>query len=189
MNIRIAVSTLAIGATAVLLYAADQKPASPTGNQVKRAAAQLAPTAGQKVKGSVAFTKEGGKLHVVGDVVGLEPGSKHGFHIHEFGDCSAPDASTAGDHFAPKAEPHGSPTTPPHHAGDLGNVEADTTGSAHVDVRVSGPTIGADNASILGRSVVLHEKVDDLKTQPSGNSGARIACGVIGAAKDAGSGG
>src|SRR6185295_205346 len=120
MNIRIAVSTLVIGATAVLLYAADQKPASPTGNQVKRAAAQLAPTAGQKVKGSVAFTKEGGKLHVVGDVVGLEPGSKHGFHIHEFGDCSAPDASTAGDHFAPKAEPHGSPTTPPHHAGDLG---------------------------------------------------------------------
>lgn len=188
MKVLVIVSGLALSGIITSAHAAEPK-ASPTGDGVKRAAAQLAPTDGQHVKGTVAFKQEGTALHVIADIIGLEPGSKHGFHIHEFGDCSAPDASSAGDHFAPKAGPHGSPTAPPHHAGDLGNVEADASGNAHLDVRVTGPTVAGGASSILGRSVVLHEKTDDLKTQPSGNSGARIACGVVGAAKDAGTGG
>jgi len=184
MKTFIVLAALAVPAAIVIAGNAPK-----TSEGVTRAVAQLAPTQGQKAKGTVAFTQEGDRVHVVGDLVGLEPGSTHGFHIHEFGDCSAPDASTAGDHFAPKGNPHGAPTAPAHHAGDLGNIEADASGNAHIDVHVAGPKVGGAGATILGRAVVLHEKADDLKTQPSGNSGARIACGVVGAAKDVRPGG
>jgi superoxide dismutase, Cu-Zn family len=187
MKTSIVVAAFALATTVTVVYA--EKARTATGGSVTRAVALLVPTQGQKAKGTVAFTQEGDRVHVVGDVVGLEPGSTHGFHIHEFGDCSAPDASTAGDHFAPKGNAHGAPDAAAHHAGDLGNIKADASGNARIDVRVAGPTVARGDTTILGRAVVLHEKADDLKTQPSGNSGARIACGVIGAAKDARPGG
>jgi Cu-Zn family superoxide dismutase len=111
----------------------------------------------------------------------LNPGT-HGFHVHEFGDCSAPDFASAGGHFNPTSEPHAGPKDAHRHEGDLGNVEAGADGSVAVDYTDSGLRFEGDK-SILGRAVVVHANADDLKTQPSGNAGGRVACGVIGVAK------
>ena len=148
---------------------------------VAKAVAMLSPTKGNTVAGLVTFTKVASGVKIVADVTGLTPG-KHGFHIHEFGDCSAPDGTSAGGHFNPSHMEHGAPNVSMHHVGDFGNLEADEAGKAHyerVDTVIS--LEGAD--SIIGRAVIVHEKVDDLKTQPTGNAGARVACGAIGVAK------
>ena len=147
--------------------------------QATRAAAQLEPKSGSKVTGTVTFTKVGDEVQVVADIQNLTPG-KHGFHIHERGDCSAPDAASAGAHFNPTMKHHGGPMTLDHHTGDLGNIVADASGKAHLDWKGTLSFTGKE--SIIGRSVVVHEKEDDLKTDPSGNSGARVACGTINAA-------
>jgi superoxide dismutase, Cu-Zn family len=147
--------------------------------EVTKAAATLEPKSGSKVTGTVTFTKVGDDVQVVADIQNLTPG-KHGFHIHEKGDCSAPDAASAGAHFNPTMKHHGGPMTLDHHTGDLGNFEADASGKAHLDWKGKLSLTGKD--SIIGRSVVVHEKEDDLKTDPSGNSGARVACGAINAA-------
>jgi superoxide dismutase, Cu-Zn family len=147
--------------------------------EVTKAVAQLEPKSASQVTGTVTFTKVGDEIQVVADIQNLKPG-KHGFHIHEKGDCSAADAASAGAHFNPTQKHHGGPMTPDHHSGDLGNVEADASGKAHLDWK--GKLSLSGNDSIIGRSIVVHEKEDDLKTDPSGNSGARIACGVINAA-------
>lgn len=146
-----------------------------------KAVAVLSPTKGSIVSGTVTFTKLQTGVKIVADVSGLSPGP-HGFHVHEFGDCSAPDASSAGGHFNPSRTQHGAPNTPLRHAGDFGNLVADVSGKAHyewVDTMISFD--GAN--SIIGRAVIVHENVDDLKTQPTGNAGGRVACGVIGIAK------
>jgi Cu-Zn family superoxide dismutase len=147
---------------------------------VTKASAKLEPKSGSRVTGAVTFTKVGDEVQVVGDIQNLAPG-KHGFHIHDKGDCSAADAASAGGHFNPTHQHHGGPMTAEHHTGDLGNIEADSSGKAHLDWKGKMSLSGAD--SIIGKSVVVHEKEDDLKTDPTGNSGARIACGVIEAAK------
>jgi Cu-Zn family superoxide dismutase len=147
--------------------------------EVTKAAAQLEPKSGSQVTGMVTFTKVGDEIQVVADIQNLKPG-KHGFHIHEKGDCSAADAASAGGHFNPTQQHHGGPTTLDHHTGDLGNIVADSSGKAHLDWKGKLSLSGKD--SIIGRSVVVHEKEDDLKTDPAGNSGARIACGIINAA-------
>jgi Cu-Zn family superoxide dismutase len=149
------------------------------GQEVTKAMAQLEAKSGSQVTGTVTFTKVGDEVQVVANIQNLKPG-KHGFHIHEKGDCSAPDAASAGAHFNPTAQHHGGPTTAEHHSGDLGNIEADASGKAHLDWKGKLSLSGKD--SIIGKSVVVHEKEDDLKTDPSGNSGARIACGAITAA-------
>ena len=146
-----------------------------------KAIAVLHSASGSQVTGTVTFTKMGDTVQVVADITGLKPG-KHGFHIHEFGDCSAADASSAGGHFNPTHKQHGAPDASDRHAGDLGNIEADASGKAHLEwsdkvMKLS----GAD--SIVGHAVIVHEKADDLKTQPTGNAGGRLACGVIGVAK------
>lgn len=146
-----------------------------------KAIAVLQPTAGSSVAGTVTFTSSGDEVKMVADITGLKPG-KHGFHVHEFGDCSSPDGKAAGGHFNPTNHQHGAPDAADRHAGDLGNIEADASGKAHVEMsdkmlKLSG------NDSIVGHSVIVHEKADDLKTQPTGDSGGRVACGVIGVAK------
>jgi len=146
-----------------------------------KAIAVLHSTTGNNVAGLVTFTKSGDGIKVVADITGLTPG-KHGFHIHEFGDCSSGDGNSAGGHFNPTHKAHGAPDASDRHAGDLGNIEADGSGKAHLEwsdkvMKLS----GAD--SIIGHAVIVHEKADDLKTQPTGNAGARLACGVIGVAK------
>jgi len=150
-------------------------------DSVTKAVAVLSPTKSNSVSGVVTFTKVEGGVKIVADVTGLTPGS-HGFHIHEFGDCSAADGASAGGHFNPHHMQHGAPDSEMRHAGDFGNLEADATGKAHyerVDTVIS--LEGAD--SIIGHAVIVHAKADDLKTQPTGNAGARVACGVIGVAK------
>jgi Cu-Zn family superoxide dismutase len=148
---------------------------------VTKAVAVLAPTQGNSVSGNITFSKAEGGVKVAGRITGLAPG-KHGFHVHEFGDCSAADGASAGGHFNPTSEPHGAPQDKQRHAGDLGNIEADGSGAAavdYVDSRLSfeGPS------SVLGRGVIVHANPDDFKTQPTGNAGGRVSCGVVGVAK------
>lgn len=131
--------------------------------------------------GTVTFTKTDGGMQVVADITGLTPG-QHGFHIHEFGDCSAPDATSAGGHFNPSKNPHAGHDDAKRHEGDLGNIEADSSGKAHLELTDKMMTMSGE-MSIIGRGVIVHEKADDLKTQPTGNAGGRVACGVIGVAK------
>ena len=142
----------------------------------------LHPTAGNKVSGTVTFTPVADGVQVHAEITGLTPG-KHGFHIHEFGDCSAADASSAGAHFNPTNQPHAGPDAAARHEGDMGNVEADASGNAKLDYVDHQISLANDAKSAIGRSVVVHAKPDDLKTQPSGDAGGRIACGVIGWAK------
>ena len=142
-----------------------------------RAVANLKPTQGNEAQGTVTFAKVEDGVRVVADITGLTPG-EHGFHIHEHGDCSAPDASSAGGHFNPTGMPHGGPDAAQHHLGDLGNITANPTGKAHLDrvfsfLELSGPN------SIVGRGLVVHSGRDDLTSQPSGDAGARVACARI----------
>ena len=134
--------------------------------------------AGNQPTGTVTFTQTGDNVKVVADITGLTPNAKHGFHIHEKGDLSAPDLSSAGAHYNPEGHAHGGPTTSPVHAGDLGNLEADKEGKARLELTLDNISVGGKN-DILGKSVIVHAKPDDLKSQPSGNSGARIGGGVI----------
>ncbi len=137
----------------------------------------LAPASGSSVQGTVNFIQDGDKVRVEANLTGLTPGA-HGFHIHEKGDCSAPDASSAGGHFNPTGKPHAGPHDHDRHVGDFGNLEADNSGKAtysqtFADLKVEGDT------SIIGKALIVHAKADDLKTQPSGDAGDRVACGVI----------
>jgi len=110
---------------------------------------------------------------------GLKPNAEHGFHIHEAGDCSSGDGMSAKGHFNPGAKPHGNPSTGERHAGDLPALKAAADGRAKLDVTVEGITVGPGDRSIVGRGLIIHADPDDYTTQPTGNSGARIACGVI----------
>lgn len=146
----------------------------PTGIQ---ASAVLKPTEGNKVTGNVQFIQLDKGIRVVAKIEGLTPGD-HGFHVHEFGDCSAPDATSAGGHFNPSKNLHASPDDLPRHVGDLGNIFADADGKATYD-RIDFTIKFSGDHSIIGKSVIIHEKKDDFVSQPTGNAGARVACGVI----------
>jgi Cu-Zn family superoxide dismutase len=152
-----------------------------SGSSVKVA---LEPRSGSAVSGTLALHAVAGGVEITGDVRGLAPGSTHGFHVHEKGDCSAPDASSAGPHFNPTGAAHGKADAGPHHVGDMPNIVADKQGVARVDVVLQGAALDAAEASIRGRSLVVHHDPDDYTSQPSGNSGARDACGVIPAASE-----
>ena len=147
------------------------------------ASALLAPTKGSQVSGTVSFVQTGDVVLVEARVTGLTPGL-HGFHVHEKGNCTAPDASSAGGHFNPGGMAHGGPGGSPRHAGDLGNLEADSSGAANYRAEVTGISLGTSDDSIIGRAVIVHEKADDLSTQPTGDSGARLACGLISKSPD-----
>lgn len=146
-----------------------------------KAVAVLHATKGNNVSGIVTFTKEGSQIKVVADISGLTPGM-HGFHIHQYGDCSAEDGSSAGGHFNPDNVNHGGPADSVRHAGDLGNVKADQNGNVHFEMINSLLSFSGPH-SIIGRGVIVHAGEDDLTSQPSGNAGARVACGDIGIAK------
>ena len=157
-------------------------PASPAGSAAggppaaTRAVATIAPTQGNTAAGTVTFTAVKGAVHVIADLTGLAPG-EHGFHIHEKGDCSAPDGTSAGGHFNPGSHQHGAPGAQVH-AGDLGNITADASGKAHLEGDFPQMTLTGPD-SIVGRAVIVHAAADDLKTQPTGNAGGRLGCGVI----------
>lgn len=145
--------------------------------------ATLNPTQGNTARGTVVFTAAGsGKVKVDVQLTQLPKAGEYGMHIHEKGDCSAADATSAGPHFNPTGSKHGSRTGTERHAGDLGNVKADDKGAVRESFDISGITLDQSPTGIAGRSVVLHAKADDLTSQPAGESGARIACGAIGPA-------
>jgi Cu-Zn family superoxide dismutase len=164
--------------------AAQPPPADPAAGGDAAAGAGMAATAEMKpasqseVSGTINFSEKDGKLGIAVDLKGLKPGD-HGFHIHEKGDCSAPDATSAGDHFNPDQKEHGAPDAPAHHAGDLGNITAGEDGTIKTTKTVDFLTLGDGANSAVGKAVIVHEKADDMKTQPTGNAGGRIACGVV----------
>jgi Cu-Zn family superoxide dismutase len=142
------------------------------------AVATLEPTKGSTAGGKVTFTQKGSKVVVLANVSGLSPG-QHGFHVHEKGDCSSGDGMSAGGHFNPFGKPHGDPAAADHHAGDMPMLVADGAGNATLTVELELMTIGDGAGDIIGKAVIVHKDPDDFKTQPTGNSGARVACGVI----------
>lgn len=144
---------------------------------VTRAIAILNATAGNQVSGVVYFTQTRSGVLVEGELQGLTPG-KHGFHIHEKGDCSASDGSSAGGHFNPTNTSHGAPDGEVRHAGDMGNIMADQNGRAVISYTDMHMDLNGEH-SILGKGLIVHAQEDDLKTQPTGNAGGRVACGVI----------
>ena len=176
MRTRVCGMALSVSVAAILLGAAAVRAA-----EINRAVAVLHPTKGSSVSGLVTFTKVDDGVRVVADMTGLTPGD-HGFHIHDFGDCSAPDSTSAGGHFNPTGHEHGGPDAEKRHIGDLGNITADANGKGHYD-RVDKQLTFEGPHSIIGRSVIVHEKADDLKSQPTGDAGGRVACGVVGVAK------
>ena len=141
------------------------------------AVAEIGPASGSQVQGTAAFTRTPEGIHLAVKVSGLTPG-EHGIHIHEVGDCSAPDATSAKGHFNPTNKPHGGHEGE-HHAGDIPNLTADSDGKADYSVDLSGLEIGSGDSNIIGRALIIHAAPDDYRTQPAGNSGKRIACGVI----------
>jgi len=161
-------------AAAALLAACQTIPDEPL-----RATAQLQPTKGNKTFGEATFEQVGDKVRVIVFAQGLKPDSEHGFHIHEAGDCSSGDGMSAKGHFNPYGKPHANPTTAERHAGDLPPLKAAKNGRAKIDVTLDVITLRPGPASIIGRGLIIHADPDDFKTQPTGNSGARIACGVI----------
>ncbi len=156
----------------LILIGCTKQPAyGPTG-----ALAQIFPTQGNNVTGWVSFEEENNSVRIIASISGLSPGP-HGFHIHEFGNCTSKDGSSAGGHFNPENTSHGAPTDEIRHAGDLGNIIADETGKAYLSWTDAKISFAYQN--FRGKSVIIHEKEDDLKTQPTGAAGARLGCGII----------
>ncbi len=178
--------TIAIAATIVTVgcgqapetqQATATPPPAPAA-EAMQAMATLQPREGSTAGGTVTFTAIPGGVTIHAEVHGATPG-KHGLHLHENGDCSAPDFSSAGGHFNPTGAPHGGPNAPEHHAGDLGNITVGEDGTGTLDLTSHMLTVKEGPASVLGKAVVLHAGEDDLASQPSGSSGERIACGVV----------
>jgi Cu-Zn family superoxide dismutase len=141
------------------------------------ASAGLAPTKGNKTVGEVTFEQVGNKVRVTAQVINLKPNQEHGFHVHEVGDCSSGDGMSAKGHFNPYGKPHGHGAE--RHAGDMPNLKADAKGRAKLVAELDVITLTPGPASIIGRGVIVHADPDDYRTQPTGNAGARLACGVI----------
>ncbi|MDB4906895.1 MAG: superoxide dismutase family protein [Gemmatimonadetes bacterium] len=164
-------ATLILAAAAALAGCAT--PAGP------RAVATLAPTAGNSVTGTVQFVQSGNKVLVSGEVRGLKPDAQHGFHVHEKGDCSSPDGMSTGGHFNPTGAAHGNHDMGEHHAGDLPVLKADASGTAKFNYESTTISVGSGATDIVGRGLIVHRDPDDFKTQPTGNSGPRLACAVV----------
>ena len=144
-----------------------------------RATASLQPTKGNQTSGTVTFVEVGGRVRVNAVVVGLKPGREHGFHVHEAGDCSSGDGMSTKGHFNPLGKPHAHFSTAERHAGDMPALRADANGRAEANFELDVMTVSPGAASVVGRGLIVHADPDDYKTQPTGNAGARIACGVI----------
>jgi Cu-Zn family superoxide dismutase len=167
-------TVIAVTAATVLLAACQTMPP-----ESPRATAQLQPTKGNKTFGEATFEQVGNKVRVVVFVEGLKPDQEHGLHIHEAGDCSSGDGMSTKGHFNPFGKPHAHHGSAERHAGDLPSLKANKSGRANVQIDLDIITVTPGPASIIGRGLIVHAAPDDYKTQPTGNAGARIACGVI----------
>ena len=142
------------------------------------ATASLSPTTGNATRGTVTFTQDGDEVRVLVNVTGLKPNAEHGFHVHEKGDCSSGDGMSTGGHYNPAGKPHGPPHAD-HHAGDMPSLRSDGYGNATASFELKGVSITGGMADLVGRGLIVHRDPDDYTTQPTGNAGPRIACGVI----------
>lgn len=160
--------------------AEPEKPAEPpAAPEMKTAVAKLAPASKSKVTGTITFKQTADGVEATANIENLTPG-EHAWHVHEKGDCSAPDATSAGGHFNPENHKHGAPDAAEHHAGDFGNLTAGKDGKATATLTIKGVTLDPSGAtSLINKGFIVHEKKDDFKTQPTGNAGGRVACGVI----------
>lgn len=148
---------------------------------VTQAVAVIIPTKGNTTAGTITFAQTGDTVTITGTVSGLTPGD-HAMHIHEFGDASSADGAAAGGHYNPEGHAHGAPSATVRHAGDFGNITADASGNATINITVNNLTIAGLKNPIVGRGLIIHAKPDDF-TQPVGNAGPRVGVGVIGIAK------
>jgi Cu-Zn family superoxide dismutase len=167
---------IALTAVGVLSLLACQSMEQGTG---QKASASLESKSGSQAKGEVNFVWQENDVLINGKFSGLKPNSEQGIHVHEKGDCSAPDATSAGGHFNPETKMHGVPDSGMNHAGDMPNIKSDANGNAVYAAKLHGFAVNTGPNGIVGRAVVVHKDPDDYKTQPAGNSGPRIACGVI----------
>ena len=168
--------SLTLGAFAVMSLTACQTGDHGMG---QKASASLESRSGSSAKGTVNFTWQGHDVLVTGNFSGLKANAEQGFHVHEKGDCSSADATSAGPHFNPETKAHGMPNSGMNHAGDLPNIKSDANGNATYSAKLHGFAVNTGPTGIVGRSVVVHRDPDDYKSQPAGNSGPRIACGLI----------
>lgn len=162
-------------------YAADEKtqtkPAA--GGQGKKAVATIESKSGSHVTGKAVFHEEGGKVTLKIKIEGADPGT-HAVHLHETGDCSAADGASAGGHWNPSHEDHGKWSASPFHHGDIGNIEVGKDGKGELTLTTDLWTIGgAPETDVIGKGVIIHAKADDFTTQPTGNAGGRVGCGVV----------
>jgi len=172
-------STSATAATATTRATAGAATIA-TASTVGQALVVLVPASGSLVSGRLALRPMGDGLHLSGEIGGLTRNATHAIHIHERGDCSAADASSAGGHFNPTGQPHGKAGTAAHHAGDMDNIVANASGVATVNVHARGVVLGGGAGNdAIGRAVVVHAQRDDYTSQPAGDAGARVACSVI----------
>jgi Cu-Zn family superoxide dismutase len=180
--------TLILAALAVAFVGANRIDAWAKEKSAKNKAAPAEPTAtapleaksGSTVTGTANFTQKGKEVTVVVNVDKAPPG-KHAVHIHDKGDCSSPDGKSAGDHWNPTTDQHGAWTAEHHHMGDIGNMDVGPDGKGTITLTTDKWAIGAGANSVVGHAIIVHGGVDDFKTQPTGNAGPRIACGVIAA--------
>jgi len=168
----------ALVASASAAGAPPEKAAAKPARPKTRATALLVHTNGYRTSGSVTFIQNGDEVVVMTDVHNLKPDSEHGMHLHENGDCGSADAMSAGGHFDPDHDPHG-PQGGPHHAGDMPALKANANGVAQMTFVLHGVSVSEGAHSILGKALIVHADPDDYTSQPAGNSGARIACGVV----------
>ncbi len=172
--------TVAIALTACASAPPPKTPEPVAQHRVQRAVANVAPASASLVSGRLSIIAVDGGVRIEGELGGLGRGGTHAIHVHERGDCSAADGSSAGGHFNPAAAVHGRAGIAAHHLGDMDNLVANPQGVAAVNIRLMGVTLGSGAANdILGRALVVHAGPDDYSSQPAGNSGARVGCGVI----------
>lgn len=181
LSLSIFIALFAVGCTQEQSQDQEMELTEPE-TEYSKAIAVINPTEGNNVTGSVTFEQVDEGVQVEGEFEGLSAGL-HGFHIHEFGDCSADDGSSAGGHYNPTDNDHGNPEAENRHMGDMGNIEADEEGSATIDYVDSKIELNGPN-SIMGRGVIIHGGEDDFESQPSGDAGPRLGCGVVGVAND-----
>lgn len=159
--------------------AVEPAPDAAAAAQPTRARAELQGAPDSGVSGNVEATEEAGGVRLVAEVSGVAESGPHGFHVHQVGSCEPPDFTSAGDHFDPTGAPHACPPTTPRHAGDLGNLEVEEGGSGRLELSTDLLTVSPGPSSLVGKAIILHAGADDCTTQPSGDSGDRLACGVF----------
>ncbi|MFS8615340.1 MAG: superoxide dismutase family protein [Solitalea sp.] len=151
-----------------------------TESEAKTAVATISPLGENGISGTVTFTEENGEVKMVANIT--SPGSgTHAIHIHENGDCSAPDGSSAGGHWNPTNEDHGKWGEEPFHRGDIGNIEVGDDGAGSLELTTDLWCLDCPDSvkNIVGRAIIVHETHDDFHTQPTGNAGGRMGCAVI----------